>query len=337
MNRYVNAIVFAFIMLLNGLLFSYKIETRKVDLADGGYSEEQGYNLLYNKTWVRQGNCRIFYGNGDLKSKGDYKSNKKDGHWISYFKNFNLKSEGDYKEGKKTGLWKTYHLSGGLASEGHYDSGKKVGLHKYWATNGQITLWQNYHYDDLHGEFAQWYETENPDRNPFIYAAYYCPVGKLLWYYGIEYNDKLMNDLNQTAKDTEGPAHPCLNGSFYFGKRDGEWKGWYKNGFPRLSIFYNKGKITDQARAWYPNGNPASIQFFLDGRKHGLWRYWYSSGVIMKEMSYKNDKLHGKYLEWYPTGIKKTIGTYKDGKRVGDWFFYEDNGKIFKGKKYPFD
>ena len=76
----------------NGPCINYYIET-------GGPKEELNYY------WgIKDGDYKSYFFDGNVRSEGFYKKDRKDEHWIFYNRGSGEKSsEGDYKLGKKTG------------------------------------------------------------------------------------------------------------------------------------------------------------------------------------------------------------------------------------------
>jgi len=73
-----------------------------------------------------------YYDNGNLKSQGWLKDNKKDKYWYFYFPDTKIKSEGHYNDGLKTGYWFIYDDDGKLNKEGFYKDNLKNGWWKLY-------------------------------------------------------------------------------------------------------------------------------------------------------------------------------------------------------------
>ena len=57
----------------------------------------------------------IYYENGNLRVKGNFKDGKENGLWEWYSENGKLEKKGNYKEGlQEDGLWEFYHKNGQL-------------------------------------------------------------------------------------------------------------------------------------------------------------------------------------------------------------------------------
>ena len=77
-----------------------------------------------------------FYPDGQLRMTGEFKNNKKEGHWISYYDNGNKWSEGFYKAGINEGKTTTWHENGEKYYEGYYKKGERAGTWKFWDDKG---------------------------------------------------------------------------------------------------------------------------------------------------------------------------------------------------------
>ena len=91
----------------------------------------------------QEGPWVAYWKNGQLSSKGVYKSGKQTGSWFYYYDNGNLWSQESWREGKQDGLWITYWDNGQLRSKGNYINGKQEGRWvSYWKT-GEISEWES--------------------------------------------------------------------------------------------------------------------------------------------------------------------------------------------------
>lgn len=60
---------------------------------------------------LKDGQCKYYHENGELKSEGYYKNDQKEGHWVYYHENGDKKEVGAYKAGKRQGEWKSYPIN----------------------------------------------------------------------------------------------------------------------------------------------------------------------------------------------------------------------------------
>ena len=102
-----------------------------------------------------------YFNNQTIKSITTYRDSVKDGPYILYYGNGNVWEKGQYKDGKKDGAWKEWSKHGSLITEqnckaledetcfikswygkdrleGKYKGGLREGVWKWWHENGQI-------------------------------------------------------------------------------------------------------------------------------------------------------------------------------------------------------
>lgn len=73
------------------------------------------------------GDWFYYYKNGNIKSVGKYKNNKRFGFWKYYFINKRVEQQGSFLNGKPSGDWKWYFETGNLQREEYYIDGKEEG------------------------------------------------------------------------------------------------------------------------------------------------------------------------------------------------------------------
>ncbi|SFZ94594.1 Antitoxin component YwqK of the YwqJK toxin-antitoxin module [Flaviramulus basaltis] len=126
------------------------------------------------------------------------------------------------------------------------------------------------------------------------------------------------------------------------GQMDGKtyietWKYYQKNSDKLLTIeHYNaNGRLTGERLVYYPNGQIAERQNYLDGKLNGLSAWYSESDIVLKEYIYVNGELHGSSKFYNPKGELITEGAYKRGKKDGVWKYYE-NGKLINEKDFTY-
>jgi len=126
------------------------------------------------------------------------------------------------------------------------------------------------------------------------------------------------------------------------GKMDGRiyidtWKYYQKNSEKLLTLehYNNKGELIGERLVYYPNGQMAEKQNYINGKLEGE-SFWLSEkNVVLKSFFYKNGDLHGAAKFYNPKGELLSEGQYKRGKKNGVWKFYE-NGKLVKEKNFTY-
>ena len=116
---------------------------------------EQGSlkNGLKAGFWVK------YFDNGQLYSKGHYKSNKLDGVWIYNHRNGQLHKKFHYKNNKVDGTFVNYYKNGNLHFKVNYNNDLKNGSWiKYW-NNGQLGEKGNYKNNKREGSWVYYWDS----------------------------------------------------------------------------------------------------------------------------------------------------------------------------------
>ncbi|ULC58554.1 toxin-antitoxin system YwqK family antitoxin [Flaviramulus sp. BrNp1-15] len=124
-----------------------------------------------------------------------------------------------------------------------------------------------------------------------------------------------------------------MNGKRYIGT----WKYYQKNSDRLLTIeHYNaNGNLNGERLVYYPNGQIAEKQNYVDGKLEGSSLWYSEKNVVLKSFNYVNDELHGEAKFFNPKGELITEGFYKKGKKHGIWKFYENN-KLVEEKDFTY-
>jgi hypothetical protein len=80
------------------------------------------------KNGILHGPRVMYWSNGQLWLKGNYKDGELHGPWVNYYENGQLKAKGNYVNGEKDGPWLVYSRDGVLNAlfSGTYRNGEKV-------------------------------------------------------------------------------------------------------------------------------------------------------------------------------------------------------------------
>lgn len=146
---------------------------RYVDRLDVGEKVEKGwYHYVGTKTADKKYLLRIFHPDTrQMVALEQYKSNKylkKKGIAKHWFENGNLKSEGAYKKNKRTGQWKFYNYEdGSLSSVGMYKSDSKIGQWTFYHGKQKVSAY-TYNNDIKEGPFIE-YNTKGERINQGTY------------------------------------------------------------------------------------------------------------------------------------------------------------------------
>jgi antitoxin component YwqK of YwqJK toxin-antitoxin module len=117
-----------------------------------------------------------------------------------------------------------------------------------------------------------------------------------------------------------------MNGKIYVGT----WKYYQKQSDKLLTLetYNDKGELSGERFVYYPNGQIAEKQNYINGLLEGE-SVWYSvKGIKLKEYLYKNGELHGLAKFYNPKGEIVSEGKYKRGKKDGVWKYYENSKQV---------
>ncbi|MDO5988654.1 toxin-antitoxin system YwqK family antitoxin [Flavivirga amylovorans] len=122
-----------------------------------------------------------------------------------------------------------------------------------------------------------------------------------------------------------------MDGKLYMG----EWKYYQKNSDKLLILenYNDKGNLEGERHVYYPNGQVAEKQNYVDGKLEGISTWYASNDVVLKTYVYVNGELHGESKFYNSMGDLITEGRYKHGKKHGIWKYYE-NGKLKDEKNF---
>lgn len=124
------------------------------DLKEGTWKEykrEKGINgfetIEYSGLYSNGEKTGLWIGiheNGEIKSRGNYNNDLKNGLWteqtIQFPSGILITHTGEYSNDKKIGKWVSTYDNGVIESEGNYVDGLKHGLWNTWDQNGQLQV-----------------------------------------------------------------------------------------------------------------------------------------------------------------------------------------------------
>ncbi|KAA5822398.1 toxin-antitoxin system YwqK family antitoxin [Algibacter amylolyticus] len=156
---------------------------------------------------------------------------------------------------------------------------------------------------------------------------------------GILSATKLFNDTNQKAEVTFLASNGRviskgeMDGKTYIGT----WKYYQKNSDQLLIIenYNDNGALIDERLVYYPNGQIAEKQNYVNGKLDGESLWLSEKNVVLKSYVYENGELHGDAKFYNPKGELLSEGRYKRDKKDGVWKYYE-NGKLTNEKDFTY-
>jgi antitoxin component YwqK of YwqJK toxin-antitoxin module len=94
--------------------------------------------------YAGQGDKRVrvketdYYPGKRVKMTGDFRNDKRNGHWVFYYENGKKWSEGDFRDGKSNGKRITYFESGKIRYEGEYRDDVRTGKWRFYDETGAL-------------------------------------------------------------------------------------------------------------------------------------------------------------------------------------------------------
>ena len=324
---------------------------------------------------------RQWYKNGKIFSSGVYQDSKQEGDWVYFSPNNTDSSKITFKDGKPfDGAKIEWYANGKKETEIKYVNGQISGPVSYWYDNGAKKRVENYLNNVLNGSVIKWKRTGEKKLKQ-IYDQGTLKEQKEYKYYAtgqidstieFHYNNK-NNIINKivTKWSPNGKLISKLNNgniwkgkiidwwdenagirkssvSYDDGKKNGEYKSWYKNKNLKSEGFYRNDLMNGDWKFYYANGNIMADGSFLNGNgkkknnttkipingRTGNWTGWHENGVKWSELSFKNGKKHGVQKNWYDNGQKELQGEYEYGKPVRTWFWWYFDGAPMQEGKY---
>ncbi len=89
---------------------------------------------------MQQGVCRVWYYDGQLREKSNYKDDKRHGLFQQWHKNGILKIEANYKNDELDGLHQEWFENGQLWERSNFKNGKYHGLYEEWKNSGELII-----------------------------------------------------------------------------------------------------------------------------------------------------------------------------------------------------
>ncbi|NNF97885.1 MAG: hypothetical protein HKM93_00760 [Desulfobacteraceae bacterium] len=144
-----------------------------------------------------------------------------------------------------------------------------------------------------------------------------------------------------------------VDGSYFYGKKNGLWQYWTKTGWKIKEESYLMGKKHRLWIQWYAKGNKKSEGCYENDRPVKTHRQWHENGVVKSETIYQkkengvsahrktwtrsgkphseyalfNDKMHGLYISWYPNEQVRVECHYDGGRRQGKYLEWYSDGE----------
>ena len=258
------------------------------------YAEGQYLNGLMDGEWffytdstkqnlVAKGN----FLNGDTSnpSKDGIPRHGRQGFWEHYYTNINhwrhsptlknpIRATEYWNDGKLTGRATSYFQDGKIAVECDYNNGKKHGNRKEWYQGGYMytKLYRNTEYKKGRTISDKIYDYST---NISIISSYLDDIRTDTIYSSNDNKKIMLQKIKNGSYHGDFIAYHIngevwITGSFFDGKRNGEWKEFSDEGILIAKMKYNQGKVE------IPDGYEQKL-YNLDGKL--IYSYHFSNGV----------------------------------------------------------
>lgn len=270
--------------------------------------DDKGKVFLHRKLSGDKEEVSKKYTNGNNHTRYEFTCGTYSGDILKHLPDGKLYLRNSIVNGKRHGRYQTYYINGQLNMEGNYIHGNEHGQWTWHYDNGKVycngfylngerdSVWTYYGMDGIKTSIARY---KNNERNGV--TQIYNPEGILV-------AEKLyeMGDLLAYRTQME----------------DGEFCAW-KN-------FTGDETLT----AYFPNGNKAYEETFVNGLLEGANSMYYQNGKVYYQYHYKKGNDEGPFVMYYPNGKVREKGTYKSDELDGPNEFYNADGSLRQVEQY---
>lgn len=280
-------------------------------------------NLLYRgnyKNGVPIGDWERYFPDGSLMAIMKYAQDSTIVDATFFFENSqSIMTQGRFIRKRKEGNWKLWNEAGVLLSDENYQDSLLHGTCKYFYPSGKILKTENYKGGLKNGPFTEYYDNGRKHSE----GAY------------------LMDEKDGAYKIWFESGKLDCEGKYLKGLQDGMWYYNHKDGRPKISLLYSKGK--EQKRKFengtfnenYDTGIPKSEYNYENGKKDGSFIEWYDKGqYVQVEGSIEDQKTGIVYREKLEGTQIKVKGDYVNDHLEGEVVYYRENGSIEKVEEW---
>lgn len=294
--------------------------------------------ITFYKNDKRNGPFELRDSINGIIAKGNFKDDLKDGEWLHRYSDKDINEEiyfiyqkGNYIKDKREGKWIQYY------------------------TEGKIAETYNYRNGELHGEYIEWNNQNNPRaKKQFNYGK----LTELITYDSIGIKPKNKYEIY----DEKHNSYKCRKTEYYSDNTSASQEYWVKkedeinHHFFELIFGLSTGKLSDgttgyadgEFKIFNSNNQPIVTGKYFKKDKIGLWAFYYYDQKVKIESNFAQDKrIDEKYLtlngELFSgefiyfddeNGIKEER-KIKDGLRNGKTFYIDiKTGKTIKKESY---
>ncbi len=327
---------------------------------------QNGYHRYWNKKSqlisedfysmsLKNGRQMKWNKHGKIISEENYENGKRIGWQKYYSSNGKVLGEANLVDGN--GSLTIYFDNGKKASEEHFLNGDYNGIQKRWSEIGTLLYEIEYKDNepvkrvfksDVNKDF---YTEERNKRSEFKLSEIHCNKSDSCWYYikknkrfkvtGIVTGQRNKKGFRIEFYYKNGKEHGfqrCYSGnqmtfeSYYEnGIMQGKNKSWCSDGHLLRESEFKDGKLINEYKKFFCNGNTEFIGSYSNGKKIGIHKEYYLDGKIKSETNYGENGFTHTYKSWFPSGL-----TERDCLANNEWivFTYYANNQMQSSKKY---
>ncbi|MHC8304558.1 toxin-antitoxin system YwqK family antitoxin [Pseudomonas sp. PB3P13] len=215
----------------------------------------------------------IYHDNGKIAESYNWQNGQRvDGEYLSYDEDGALIGRSSYRNNVWHGAALGYYPKGQLKYSTHFVHGKAQGLSTHYHENGAIKSTRH----DIDSKPEGWLTDYFIDGK--VKEKAYYQDGKRLSY--ARWNEQEAQ-LFQWQWDDKG-------------RKQGDFKEWYKDGQLKSHAVYADDKIEGTLRAWHENGQISSSTEYQGNVPQGIQRNWKPDGRLTRECHYEAGKRQGE-------------------------------------------
>ncbi len=113
-----------------------------------------------------------------------------------------------------------------------------------------------------------------------------------------------------------------------YGKGEGEYKAWWKNGKLWRQENYKRGKLDGESKIWFYDGELVIQRYYKEGKLEGEYKEWHHDGQLAIQENYKEGKKEGEAKWFNEKGILILHRIYKDGEDIKELLYCGTNSCI---------
>jgi len=237
---------------------------------------EEGTPLLienYNTLGKLDGVKKVFFTDGHLQRKENYKDGSLDGLLEVWHEDdgHNLKRRENTSNGKTNGLLQTWYANGQKNYEGKFDHDTSIGKHTLWFENSHPSKITNYDENGkLHGPSTSWYENSHKLQEA-------------------TYNHEIV--IGRSTQWYENGQVRSIEDRNDKGQKHGKVLLYDEDGTMRNQQNWINGKEEGMQYSYHENGILMQETMYVRGKKHGVSREYDEEGILAQEEMYKNNRI----------------------------------------------